>query len=164
MVESPWSYPLSHDSSCKYPSFLFLSHSQHTLLDQEAESTRSIVVGVVQQVRVFGEEITESARRLSDVIQQIEGGVGIVEDLDGVAEPRHVSKFHDLCFDLSLVLFFCTPWHRNKHCHILAYLKCYTLVTVGLNLYWNRNKFRGNICAFHIEFDVLSKQNSYKYL
>ncbi|XP_071485031.1 E3 ubiquitin-protein ligase TRIM23-like [Diadema antillarum] len=63
---------------------------KHTLLEQEADTSRGMVMGVVQQVRVFSEEISESARRLSDIIQQIEGGVGIVEDLDGVAEPRHV--------------------------------------------------------------------------
>ncbi|XP_030852524.1 E3 ubiquitin-protein ligase TRIM23 [Strongylocentrotus purpuratus] len=63
---------------------------KHTLLEQEAESTRSVVVGMVQQVRLFSEEISESGRRLGDIIQQVEGGVGIIEDLDGVAEPRHV--------------------------------------------------------------------------
>ncbi|XP_063962539.1 E3 ubiquitin-protein ligase TRIM23-like [Lytechinus pictus] len=63
---------------------------KHTLLEQEADTTRSVVVGMVQQVRVFSEEISESARRLGDIIQQVEGGVGIIEDLDGVAEPRHV--------------------------------------------------------------------------
>ena len=71
---------------------MFLSLSfQQALLQQEAEGRRSIIVELAQRVRPFTEEVSEVARRLSEVIQQIEGGVQVVEDLDGIAEPRHVS-------------------------------------------------------------------------
>ena len=67
---------------------------QHTLLEQEAESTRTAIIDMVQRVRPFIDEISDTARRLSEVIQQIEGGMRCVEDLDGIAEPRHVSNNH----------------------------------------------------------------------
>ncbi|XP_038068546.1 E3 ubiquitin-protein ligase TRIM23-like [Patiria miniata] len=63
---------------------------KHTLLQQEAEGRRSSIIDVAQRVRPFTEEVSEVARRLSEVIQQIEGGVQVVEDLDGIAEPRHI--------------------------------------------------------------------------
>ncbi|XP_033636620.1 E3 ubiquitin-protein ligase TRIM23-like [Asterias rubens] len=68
------------------------THQGHkqALLQQEAEGRRSIIIELAQRVRPFTEEVSEVARRLSEVIQQIEGGVQVVEDLDGIAEPRHI--------------------------------------------------------------------------
>ena len=70
-----------------------LFHVQHSLLQQEAETRRSAIINLAQRVRPFTEEVAEVARRLADVIQQIEGGVQVVEDLDGIAEPRHVRSY-----------------------------------------------------------------------
>ena len=51
---------------------------------------------MVQRMRPFIDEISNAARGLSEVIHQIEGGMRVVEDLDGVAEPRHVSQIKSL--------------------------------------------------------------------
>ncbi|XP_072027248.1 E3 ubiquitin-protein ligase TRIM23-like [Amphiura filiformis] len=63
---------------------------KHTLIEQEAETTRTAIIDMVQRVRPFIDEISDAARRLSEVIHQIEGGMRVVEDLDGIAEPRHI--------------------------------------------------------------------------
>ncbi|KAJ8305349.1 hypothetical protein KUTeg_015894 [Tegillarca granosa] len=56
---------------------------RHTLLETEAENVRSSIVNAVQQIRSFGEEVADSARKLSSVIQQVEGSVQVLQGLDG---------------------------------------------------------------------------------
>lgn len=52
---------------------------------------RSSILSAVQHVKSFGEEVSESARRLQGVIQQIEGGMQVVPGPDGAATAQQVS-------------------------------------------------------------------------
>ncbi|KAK7495901.1 hypothetical protein BaRGS_00012891 [Batillaria attramentaria] len=63
---------------------------KHALLEAEAENVRSSILSAVQHVRSFGEEVSESARRLSGVIQQIEGGVQVISSTDGIATAQQI--------------------------------------------------------------------------
>lgn len=65
--------------------------SQHALLETEAENVRSSILNAVLHIKSFGEEVTESARRLQGVIQQIEGGVRVVPSPDGSTTAQQVS-------------------------------------------------------------------------
>ena len=65
---------------------------QHALLETEAENVRSSILSAVQHIKSFGEEVSESARRLHGVIQQIEGAVQLVPTSDGSASTQQVCK------------------------------------------------------------------------
>ena len=65
--------------------------SQHALLETEAENVRSSILNAVLHIKSFGEEVTESARRLQGVIQQIEGGVRVIPSPDGSTTAQQVS-------------------------------------------------------------------------
>lgn len=58
---------------------------KHALLETEAENVRSSILNAVQHIKSFGEEVTDSARRLHAVIQQIEGTVQVISGSDGSA-------------------------------------------------------------------------------
>lgn len=56
---------------------------RHTLLETEAENVRRSITSAVLCIRSFGEEVAESARKLGQTIQQIEGGAQIVQSDEG---------------------------------------------------------------------------------
>ncbi|XP_048755798.1 E3 ubiquitin-protein ligase TRIM23-like [Ostrea edulis] len=56
---------------------------RHTLLETEAENVRRSITSAVVHVRSFGEEVAESARKLGQTIQQVEGGVQVIHNDDG---------------------------------------------------------------------------------
>ncbi|XP_076462538.1 E3 ubiquitin-protein ligase TRIM23-like [Babylonia areolata] len=63
---------------------------KHALLETEAENVRSSILSAVLHVKSFGDEVTESARRLHSVIQQIEGGVHVIPSSDGSATAQQM--------------------------------------------------------------------------
>lgn len=56
---------------------------RHTLLETEAENVRRSITSAVLHIRSFGEEVAESARKLGQTIQQIEGGAQVVQSDEG---------------------------------------------------------------------------------
>ena len=64
---------------------------QHTLLETEAENVRTCIINAVQHYRKYSEEVSERARRLVGVIQQVEGNVQYTLDGEGVSRTLHVS-------------------------------------------------------------------------
>ncbi|XP_071952197.1 E3 ubiquitin-protein ligase TRIM23-like [Antedon mediterranea] len=66
-------------------------HKSHMYspLGQEASQTRTTISETVSHIRPFIDEISELMQRLNTTIEEIEGGTRLVEDLDGIAEPRH---------------------------------------------------------------------------
>lgn len=64
---------------------------QHTLLETEAENVRRSITSAVLHIRSFGEEVAESARKLGQTIQQIEGGGQIVQSDEGSNAVQGVS-------------------------------------------------------------------------
>ncbi|XP_063397404.1 E3 ubiquitin-protein ligase TRIM23-like [Mytilus trossulus] len=63
---------------------------RHSLLDSEAENVRTSITNAVQQIKSFGEEVADSARKLGATIQQIEGGVQLLQSPDGVSSTQRV--------------------------------------------------------------------------
>ncbi|VDI09802.1 E3 ubiquitin-protein ligase TRIM23-like [Mytilus galloprovincialis] len=63
---------------------------RHSLLDSEAENVRTSITNAVQQIKSFGEEVADSARKLGVTIQQIEGGVQLLQSPDGVSSTQRV--------------------------------------------------------------------------
>ncbi|CAL1536132.1 unnamed protein product [Lymnaea stagnalis] len=61
---------------------------KHALLESEAENVRSSIRSAVQHIKSFAEEVTDSARKLSVVIQQIEGGVQMVHSEEDTATQQ----------------------------------------------------------------------------
>ncbi|XP_077867185.1 E3 ubiquitin-protein ligase TRIM23-like [Saccoglossus kowalevskii] len=64
---------------------------KHTLVESEADNVRTSIIEATQHIRVFTEEVTESAKRLTTIIQQVEGGMQMLEQPDGMAELRQVT-------------------------------------------------------------------------
>ncbi|XP_005107065.1 E3 ubiquitin-protein ligase TRIM23 [Aplysia californica] len=64
---------------------------KHALLETEAESVRTSIKSAVQHIRSFAEEVTDSARKLSGVIQQIEGAMTVIQSSEGDATPQQVT-------------------------------------------------------------------------
>ncbi|XP_014784130.1 E3 ubiquitin-protein ligase TRIM23 [Octopus bimaculoides] len=62
---------------------------KHALLEMEAESVRNSIISAVQHIKSFGEEVSESAHKMASVIQQIEGGVTVVQS-DGFTSTQQV--------------------------------------------------------------------------
>ncbi|CAC5386398.1 TRIM23 [Mytilus coruscus] len=63
---------------------------RHSLLDCEAENVRTSITNAVQQIKSFGEEVADSARKLGVTIQQIEGGVQLLQSPDGATSTQRV--------------------------------------------------------------------------
>lgn len=63
---------------------------RHSLLDSEAENVRTSITNAVQQIKSFGEEVADSARKLGVTIQQIEGGVQLLQSPDGTTSTQRV--------------------------------------------------------------------------
>ncbi|GFR85038.1 E3 ubiquitin-protein ligase TRIM23-like [Elysia marginata] len=63
---------------------------KHALLESEAENVRTSIKSAVQHIKSFAEEVNDSARRLGVVIQQIEGGVQMVESSEGETTTQQV--------------------------------------------------------------------------
>ncbi|XP_070564281.1 E3 ubiquitin-protein ligase TRIM23-like [Ptychodera flava] len=63
---------------------------KHTLVETDADNVRLAIVEATQHIKVFTEEVTEAAKRLTSVIQQIEGGMQMSEDRDSLTEFRQV--------------------------------------------------------------------------
>ena len=61
------------------------------MLENEAENVRTSIINAMQRIKSFSEEVGESARKVGSVIQQIEGGVQVVEQEDGGTITQHVS-------------------------------------------------------------------------
>lgn len=59
-------------------------------MDSEAENVRTSITNAVQQIKSFGEEVADSARKLGVTIQQIEGGVQLLQSPDGVSSTQRV--------------------------------------------------------------------------
>ncbi|XP_068673789.1 E3 ubiquitin-protein ligase TRIM23-like [Montipora foliosa] len=64
---------------------------KHTLLENEAENMRASVTNAIQHVRTFTSEVDGSARKLSSVIDAIEGGVVVQEDEHGASIVHHIN-------------------------------------------------------------------------
>ena len=79
--------------------FLF---SQHALLESEAENVRTSIKSAVQHIRSFAEEVNDSARRLGAVIQQIEGGVQMLESSEGETTTQQVRDYYQVTDDSNL--------------------------------------------------------------
>lgn len=62
---------------------------KHTLLENEAENMRASVTNAIQHIRTFTSEVEGSARKLSSVIDGIEGNVVLREDERGAAIVHH---------------------------------------------------------------------------
>jgi len=62
---------------------------KHALLDTEAENVRISIKSAVQHIRSFAEEVNDSARKLSGVIQHIEGG--LVPTSEGDGSPQQMT-------------------------------------------------------------------------
>ena len=52
---------------------------------------RSSIITALQHIKTFAEEVTDSARKLGHVIQQMEGGSQIVQEADGLQRAVQVS-------------------------------------------------------------------------
>lgn len=63
---------------------------RHSLLDSEAENVRTSITNAVQQIKSFGEEVADSARKFGVIIQQIEGGVQLLQSPDGNTSTQRV--------------------------------------------------------------------------
>ncbi|XP_041358678.1 E3 ubiquitin-protein ligase TRIM23-like [Gigantopelta aegis] len=63
---------------------------KHTLLENEAENVRTSIISAMQRIKSFSEEVGESARKVGSVIQQIEGGIQVVEQEDEETTTQHV--------------------------------------------------------------------------
>ncbi|XP_052069196.1 E3 ubiquitin-protein ligase TRIM23-like [Mytilus californianus] len=63
---------------------------RHSLLDSEATNVRTSITNAVQQIKSFGEEVADSARKLGVTIQQIEGGVQLLQSPDGATSTQRV--------------------------------------------------------------------------
>ena len=63
---------------------------QHTLLEAEAENVRMSMLNMLQRVRSFAEEVNDWTRKLTMVVQKIEGGVQVVTESDGHQRPIQV--------------------------------------------------------------------------
>jgi tripartite motif-containing protein 23 len=59
-------------------------------LDSEAENVRTSITNAVQQIKSFGEEVADSARKFGVTIQQIEGGVQLLQSPDGTTSTQRV--------------------------------------------------------------------------
>ena len=68
-----------------------LSH-KHTLLENEADNMRCSVTNAIQHVRGFAEEVSESSRKLSPVIEAIEGLLHF--SFQRSADQRQTSPFN----------------------------------------------------------------------
>lgn len=56
---------------------------QYIFLEIEVENVRRFIISVVFYIRLFGEEVVELVRKLGQIIQQIEGGVQVVQSDEG---------------------------------------------------------------------------------
>ena len=65
---------------------------QHTLLETEAENVRSSIANATQHFRSFSEEVADSARKTGAAIQQIEGGMQVLQSSDGSTSSQRVRK------------------------------------------------------------------------
>lgn len=59
-------------------------------MDSEAENVRTSITNAVQQIKSFGEEVADSARKFGVIIQQIEGGVQLLQSPDGNTSTQRV--------------------------------------------------------------------------
>ncbi|XP_061179785.1 E3 ubiquitin-protein ligase TRIM23-like [Saccostrea echinata] len=69
---------------------------RHTLLETEAENVRRSITSAVIHIRSFGEEVAESARKLGQTIQQVEGGAQLVQNDDGTSGVQGVQGTAEL--------------------------------------------------------------------
>lgn len=85
-------------------------------METEAENVRSSILNAVQHVKSFGEEVSESARRLAGVIQQIEGGIQVIPNTDGVPTAQQVEFFCFVFFKFywSVCVCVCISVHEKK--------------------------------------------------
>uniref|UniRef100_A0A8C5M0F9 E3 ubiquitin-protein ligase TRIM23 n=1 Tax=Leptobrachium leishanense TaxID=445787 RepID=A0A8C5M0F9_9ANUR len=63
---------------------------KHVVLESEASQIRASILDMAHCIRSFTEEISEYSRKLTGIVQQIEGGEQIVEDGIGMAHTEHV--------------------------------------------------------------------------
>ncbi|KXJ17535.1 E3 ubiquitin-protein ligase TRIM23 [Exaiptasia diaphana] len=63
---------------------------KHALLETEAENMRSSVTNAIQHVRTFTTEVTEASKKLTSVIDSIEGGEVLQEDDQGTIMQHHM--------------------------------------------------------------------------
>lgn len=66
---------------------------QHSLLDSEAENVRTSITNAVQQIKSFGEEVADSARKLGVTIHQVEGGLQVLQSPEGATSTQRVCNF-----------------------------------------------------------------------
>ena len=59
-------------------------------MDSEAENVRTSITNAVQQIKWFGEEVAHSSRKFGLTIQQIEGGVQLLQSPDGTTSTQRV--------------------------------------------------------------------------
>ncbi|KAM4808203.1 E3 ubiquitin-protein ligase TRIM23 isoform 2-T2 [Rhinophrynus dorsalis] len=62
---------------------------KHAVLETEASQIRASILDMAHCIRSFTEEISEYSRKLTGIVQQIEGGEQIVEDGIGMAHTEH---------------------------------------------------------------------------
>ena len=60
---------------------------------------RQSMINAVQHCKAYAEEVTDQARRLGVVIQQLEGGVHVVQTPDGSTQAQQVSLHNVASFD-----------------------------------------------------------------
>lgn len=63
---------------------------RHSLLDSEAENVRTSITNAVQQIKSFGEEVADSARKLGVTIHQVEGGLQVLQSPEGATSTQRV--------------------------------------------------------------------------
>ena len=62
-------------------------------METEADNVKRSITSAVIHIRSFGEEVAESARKLGQTIQQIEGGAQVVQNEEGPNPVQGVSNY-----------------------------------------------------------------------
>ncbi|KAL4235773.1 E3 ubiquitin-protein ligase trim23 [Mactra antiquata] len=63
---------------------------KHSLLETEAEIVRTSILNAMQHVKSFGEEVSDSIRRIGSSIQQLEGGYQVIQNQDSTSSTQQV--------------------------------------------------------------------------
>ncbi|KAL5015777.1 hypothetical protein ScPMuIL_005366 [Solemya velum] len=63
---------------------------KHTLLETEAENVRTSIISALQHIKLFSDEVAESARKVGSAIHQIEGGYQVLNGSNGTTTAQQI--------------------------------------------------------------------------
>ena len=86
---------------------------------------RQSMINAVQHCKAYAEEVTDQARRLGVVIQQLEGGVHVLQTPDGSTQAQQVSLHHTLSQQGVWVSF----GHPNLQKSLLRTSNCWCVIS-----------------------------------